>query len=230
MILGCWPTLTARSPPRSKDRQAVAGHAFRSLAHRARLGHDPGRQLRRRGRRTAAVAGSQPDLPRLRIVPGPIRVGREASRRQHQPGRQCAAAAGSDRPRDRVMAQRSGSSPLWPTAAGPRQEGRGDRLRDGAPRQQDRLRLGPGPDRLRPGSLGLTAARDSSIAAYFVARSSGQLGAPAAQRGRTRLTAASSGTQSGGEEALRKGADLTSSQPVLPVRGWTARRAGQTPI
>jgi hypothetical protein len=44
-----------------------------------------------------------------------------------------------------------------------------------------------------PGRWALTALGDSSIAAaYPVARSSGQLGAPAAQRGRTRLIAASS--------------------------------------
>ena len=43
-----------------------------------------------------------------------------------------------------------------PGAAGPREEGRRHRLRDGAPRQQDRLRLGSGPDRLRPDPLGLT--------------------------------------------------------------------------
>jgi transposase len=44
---------------------------------------------------------------------------------------------------------RSGSPPLRPTAAGPRQEGRDNRLRDGEPRQQNRLRHGSGPDRLR---------------------------------------------------------------------------------
>ena len=70
----------------------------------------------------------------------------------------------------------------------------------------------------------------SSIAAHHVARRSGQSGAPAAQRGRTRLTVTSSGTQSGAEEASetmpRKGARPGTSQPVLPVRRWTARRAG----
>jgi transposase len=44
--------------------------------------------------------------------------------RPHQPGRQRGAAAGAVRPRDRVMAQRSGSPALRPAAAGPRQEGR----------------------------------------------------------------------------------------------------------
>jgi hypothetical protein len=63
----------------------------------------------------------------------------------------------------------------------------------------------------------------------LVARSSSQLGAPAAQRGRTRLTAASSDAPWFGEEA-QKGADLTASQPCLPVRRWTARRVGDTPI
>jgi transposase len=43
-----------------------------------------------------------------------------------------------------------------------------------------------------PRRWALTALGDSSIAAYLVARSSGQLGAPAVQRGRTRLIAASS--------------------------------------
>ena len=113
-------------------------------------------------------------------------------------------AAGADRPRDRAMACRHGRPTLRPTAAGSRQEGRGDRLRDGKPREQDRLRDGPRPVRLRPRPLGLTAAGDSSIAAHSVARSSGQLGAPAAQRGRTRLTAASSDAQYGGEEAPGK--------------------------
>jgi hypothetical protein len=55
-----------------------------------------------------------------------------------------------------------------------------------------------------PGRWALTTGRDSSIAALFVARSSGQPGAPAAQRGRTRLTVASSDAQSGGEEAREK--------------------------
>jgi transposase len=99
-------------------------------------------KLRRRGRRPGPVAGSPPALPRLRFVPGPIRVGWEASRRNHQPGRQRGIAAGADRPRHRVVACRPGRPPLRPTVAGPRQEGRGDRLRDGAPRQQDRLRNG----------------------------------------------------------------------------------------
>ena len=66
---------------------------------------------------------------------------------------------------------------------------------------------------------------DSSIAANSAARRSGQLGAPAAQRGRTRLTATSSGAQSGSEEASERSRPGT-SQPVLPVRRWTARRAG----
>lgn len=101
---------------------------------------------------------------------------------------------------------------------------------DGAPGQQDRLRDGSGPVRLRPRPLGLTALGDSSIAAHLVARSSSQLGAPAAQRGRTRLTAASSDTQSGSEEALGKEADQAASQPRLPVRRWTLRGAGDTPI
>ena len=52
---------------------------FAPLDHGARLGHGPGRQLRRRGRRPGSVAGSPPALPRLRSVPGPVRVGREAS-------------------------------------------------------------------------------------------------------------------------------------------------------
>ena len=42
---------------------------------------------------------------------------------------------------------------------GSRQEGRRDRLRDGQPRQQDRLRPGPGPDQLRTGPLGQTTPR-----------------------------------------------------------------------
>jgi hypothetical protein len=47
------------------------------LADRARLGHDPGGQLRRCGRRPGSVAGSLPALPHFRIVPDPVRVGRE---------------------------------------------------------------------------------------------------------------------------------------------------------
>jgi hypothetical protein len=69
---------------------------------------------------------------------------------------------------------------------------------------------------LRSRPLGLTATGDSSIAAHFVARSGGQFGAPAAQRGRTRLTAASSDTQSVGEEAPER------SSPGL----FTTMRAG----
>ena len=78
----------------------------------------------------------------------------------HQPRRQRGFAAGADRPRSRAVACRPGRPPLRPAAAGPRQEGRRDRLRHGAPRQQDRLRLGPGPVRLRPRPLGLTTAED----------------------------------------------------------------------
>jgi hypothetical protein len=65
----------------------------------------------------AQIAKLLPDTPFavLLTVPG--------WGRRYQPGRQCGFAAGADRPRDRVMAQRSGRSPLWPTAAGPRQEG-----------------------------------------------------------------------------------------------------------
>ena len=42
----------------------------------------------------------------------------------------------------------AGGPPLWPPAARPRQEGRGDRLRDGQPCQQDRLPVGPRPVQL----------------------------------------------------------------------------------
>jgi transposase len=85
----------------------------------------------------AQIAKLLPDTPFavLLTVPG--------WGRRYQPGRQCGFAAGADRPRDRVMAQRSGRPLLWPTAAGPRQEGWGDRLCDGQLRQQDRLRAGP---------------------------------------------------------------------------------------
>jgi hypothetical protein len=69
-----------------------------------------------------------------------------------------------------------------------------------------------------PARWALTAPGDSSITAHPVARSSSQLGAPAAQRGRTRLTAASSDAQSGGEEAPGKELICPSSQPGLPVR------------
>ena len=85
----------------------------------------------------------------------------------------------------------------------------------------------------------------SSIAAHPVARRSGQPGAPAAQRGRTRLTVTSSDTQSGGEEASetrpQKGADLAfttkpAGETLDGTKGRTTRRSdygghlGVTPL
>ena len=70
MIWCCWPSLDAQIARRgSPDGPAAAGYAVRSLDHGARLGHDPGRQLRRRGRRPAPLAGSPAALPRLRLSP-----------------------------------------------------------------------------------------------------------------------------------------------------------------
>jgi hypothetical protein len=78
------------------------------------------------------------------------------------------------------------------------------RHRLGASGEQDRLRAGPRPGRLRPCPLGLTTPWASSIAANSPARSRGQPGAPAAQRGRTRLTGASTGTHFRSEEAPKR--------------------------
>jgi len=76
----------------------------------------------------------------------------------------------------------------------------------------------------RPTSPTAPNASKNSSASSAV-RSSGHPGAPAAQRGRTRLTATSSGAQSGADKAPERSRAGT-SQPVLPVRRWTARRAG----
>ena len=70
---------------------------------------------------------------------------------------------------------------------------------------------------------------DSSIAATSAARRSGQFGAPAAQRGRTRLTATSSGAQSGTEEASERTTWHFTTSPAGETldgtKGWTTRRS-----
>jgi hypothetical protein len=77
------------------------------------------------------------------------------------------------------------------------------------------------PDRWAPDCTG-----DSSIAAHAVARSNGQLGAPTAQRGRTRLTAASSDAQSSGEEA--PGEELISARHTSPAGDTLGNTKGRT--
>jgi transposase len=73
-------------------------------------------------------------------IPGPVRVGRATPRRRHQPGGQRRVAPRPDRPRHRPMALRPSRQDLPRWSARPRQEGRGDRLRHGPPREPDRVR------------------------------------------------------------------------------------------
>ena len=124
------------------------------------------------------------------------------------------------------MACRPRRPPLWPGAASPRQEGRRDRLRNGTPRQQNRLRLGPGPVQLRPRPLGLTTPRGfldrcpprrAQQRSTWSARSAARTNE--VDRDEQRRTIGRRGSP-------RKELIWSLSQPCLPVRRWTARRAG----
>jgi len=109
-----------------------------------------GRELRRRTGRPGPVRQPPSDLPHRRPQPDPVRVGRQTPRQCHQPRGQRRTTPRPDRPRPRVMAERSRRQGLRRPATCPRQEGPGHRLRDGQPRQPHRLRTRARPSRLRP--------------------------------------------------------------------------------
>jgi hypothetical protein len=154
----------------------------------------------------------------------------------NQPGRQRRAASRPDRPRRRTVAQRPGGQGLRPLDARSREEGRRDRMRDGEPGQPDRVRPGPRPDRLRPPAGPDHTPGSSSIAAHAPRCRRCPRAAPAAQRGRTTLTATNRGAPCPSEEEpnepLRhpsRGSTGHPSQPDHPVRSCRQEGPDQTP-
>lgn len=144
--------------------------------------------------------GSAPALPGRRVVTDAVRVGRPPPRRLDQPRGQRRTTPRADRPRHRAMAQRTGRQGLRRRPEGSRETRRDHRLRPGAPREPDRVRSGPRPGRLRPRTLDLTTAGFFLDSCHLPVSRSCQRGAPAAQPGRTTLTATSTGTHSDSEE------------------------------
>ena len=84
-----------------------------------------------------------------------------------QPGRQRRTPPRVDRSRDRAVAQRPTGAGLRGRFEGPRETRRDHRLRVGAPREPDRLRVDPRPGRLRPHPLGQVNPRHPSTSRPF---------------------------------------------------------------
>ena len=113
--------------------------------------------------------GPSPAVPGGRVVPDAVRIRRPPPGRRDQPGRQRRTPPRADRSRDRAVAQRPTGPGLRRRFEGPRETRRDHRLRVGAPREPDRLRVDPRPGRLRPHPLGLTPKHPSASRPFPIA-------------------------------------------------------------